>query len=455
QRDDLATIIFTSGTTGEPKGAMITHGNFLHQLPSFPYILEVKPGDIWLSVLPVWHCFERAVEYAIPYLYSGIAYSKPVATILLADFQTVKPQWMVSVPRVWESIMDGAYRKVKQMGNLKKAVFDFFVSACKAQSYFRDLSFGLIPNFHGRVRILDALMGFIPWLLLCPLKGIGILLVFRKIRETLGGRFRAGISGGGALPSRVDYFFNAVGVRLQEGYGLTETSPIVSARQYRKSRPGTVGQLLLGTEAKITDEKGNTLPPGQRGLIHIRGGQVMKGYYKKPEASAAVLSEDGWLNTGDIGMMTYDNELRITGRQKDTIVLRGGENVEPIPIEQKLTESEWIYQCMVTGQDQKYLAALIIPVQDAVMAFAEENGIPIVDYELLLQQPEINEIIANDVAELINPHHGFKPYERVFKFKLLPKPFEVGTELSAKQEMKRHRIAEIYHKEIAKLFAKN
>jgi long-chain acyl-CoA synthetase len=151
-------------------------------------------------------------------------------------------------------------------------------------------------------------------------------------------------------------------------------------------------------------------------------------------------------------MMTRDNELRITGRAKDTIVLRGGENVEPVPIECKMRESEYIFQCMVVGQDQKYLAALIVPVQSAVMAFAEENNIPIVDYELLLQQPEINEIIANDVADLVSPKTGFKPFERVFKFRLIPAPFEPGKELSGKQELLRHRIAARYAREIHRLF---
>jgi long-chain acyl-CoA synthetase len=208
----------------------------------------------------------------------------------------------------------------------------------------------------------------------------------------------------------------------------------------------------LETEARIVDDKGKVLSPGHNGRIHVRGGQVMKGYYKKPAETAAILSEDGWLDTGDIGMMTHDGELKITGRAKDTIVLLGGENVEPVPIEQKMRASPWISQCMVVGQDKKYLAALIVPVREEVIAFAEENNIPIVDYELLLQQPEINEVVANDVADLVNPHAGFKPFERVFKFKLIPKAFEMGVELSAKQELLRHKIAAIYAKEIAMLF---
>ena len=453
QRDDLATIIFTSGTTGEPKGVMLSHGNFLHQLPSLPGIADIKSGDVWLSVLPVWHSFERIMQYVAPDRSSGIAYSKPIGSIMLADFATVRPQWMASVPRIWESVRDGIYRNIKQHGGVKKVMFDFFVGIGAVHTYFRNMVFGLLPNFHGRNRALDAAVGFLPWLLLSPLKGLGNVLVFGKIKAKLGGRFQAGISGGGALPSQVDSFFGAVGILLLEGYGLTETAPCIAVRKQSKPRPGCVGQIILETEVKIVDDSGKELPPGHKGLILVKGGQIMKGYYKRPDLTAKILSADGWLNTGDLGMLTHDGEIKITGRAKDTIVLRGGENVEPAPIEEKMRESEYIAQCMVVGQDQKYLAALIVPHQEAVMAFAKENDIPILDYETLLQQPEINELIANDVMELVSPHNGFKPFERVFKFKLLQKPFEVGLELSHKQEVMRHKVVEIYAKETAALFA--
>jgi long-chain acyl-CoA synthetase len=450
--DDVATVIFTSGTTGEPKGVMLTHSNFLFELPSFDPVFELKPGDIWLSVLAVWHVYERALEYIIFYNRTSIAYSKPVSSILMADFQAIKPQWMVSVPRVWESIMEAITRNVNSMGGFTKKLFDLAMSFSMMYTHFKDLTFALLPNFRGRIRALDSVIGFFPWLLLLPGRGILHLLIFKRLRQRLGGHFKAGMSGGAGLPAKVDLFFNSTGIRLQEGYGLTETAPLVSIRQYKRSRRGTIGQLLAGTEAKIVGNNGKSLPPGRNGIIYVKGGQVMKGYYKRPDITAAVLSADGWFNTGDIGMLSHDGELRITGRAKDTIVLRGGENAEPVPIEDTLRESPYILHCMVVGQDQKYLAALVVPRQEAIMAFAEENSIPIVDYELLLQQPEINELISAEISDRVNLKTGFKPFERVFKFSLLTKPFEVGRELSGKGELLRHKIMVLYAREIYRLF---
>ena len=452
ETEDIATVIFTSGTTGEPKGVLLCHRNFLCQLPAFDLIFELTPGDIWLSVLSVWHVYERIIEYVIFYNRTSIAYSKPISSVMMADFQSIKPQWMVSVPRIWEATMESITRNIRRRGGFAGKLFNSAVSFSKVYTYFKDLTFGLLPNFHGHMRAVDSILGFIPWLLLLPGRGIIQLLIFNRIKQRLGGRFKAGISGGGSLPAQIDLFFNSVGIRLQEAYGLTETAPLVSVRQFKRSRRGTIGQLLPGTEVKIVDADGKTLPPGCVGIIYVRGNQVMKGYYQKPEVTAALLSADGWLNTGDIGMLTHDHELRITGRDKDTIVLRSGENVEPVPMEYILRESPYIQHCMVVGQDQKYLAALIVPRQETIMAFAEENNIPIVDYELLLSQPEINQLIAAEIAGRINLKTGFKPSERVFKFALLVKPFETGIELSSKQELMRHRIAEIYTREIQQLF---
>jgi long-chain acyl-CoA synthetase len=452
KRDDLATIIYTSGTTGEPKGVMLSHGNFLHQTDSLPAALRVLPGHVFLSVLPIWHSFERIVQYIILCSGAGIAYSKPVGSVMLADMQAIKPQWITSVPRIWESVQDGVYRALKNQSGIKKALFAFFVGIGESYAYLRDHLLGRTPIFAPRSRLLEILWSFLPLLLLAPLRALGGLIVFKTVRNKLGGRFIAGISGGGALPPSVDRFFGAIGILILEGYGLTETAPVIGVRLRDRPVVGTVGPAIRGTEVKIVDELGERQSYGTKGIIMARGPSIMLGYYKRPDLTAKMIDEDGWLNTGDLGMLTRDGQIRITGRAKDTIVLRGGENVEPVPIEQRLTESEYVKQAVVLGQDQKYLAALIVPDQDAVTAWAEENQVPIVDYEGLLQAPEVLELIDFEVNELVSARNGFKSFERIFRFELLPKPFEVGRELSAKQEVKRHAIVEIYHKEVKRLF---
>lgn len=449
---DVATIIYTSGTTGEPKGVMLSHANFLHQTEVLPEIINLQPGQIWLSVLPVWHSFERIVQYAIIAVYDSIAYSKPIGAIMLPDFQAIRPQWMASVPRIWESVKDGIYKNIRQAGGAKKALFGFFVGIGESYAYFRNMMLGLLPDFGNRSRILDAIVPILPLMLLAPLRGLGEILIFKTIKRKLGGRFKAGISGGGAMPASVDIFFNTIGVQILEGYGLTETAPVIGLRPQRKPVMGTVGPAIRGTEFRIQDEAGNELGTCKKGIVHVKGPQVMLGYYKKPELTAKVLSADGWLNTGDLGMLTKKRFLKLTGRAKDTIVLLGGENVEPLPIEQRVCDSQYIKQAVVLGQDQHFLAALVVPDQDSVTTWARENNIPIIDYEALLAQPEVKELIDYEIKQAVNQKTGFKSFERIFRFELLATPFEVGKELSAKQEVKRYVVAEIYKHKIAKLF---
>jgi len=452
-RGDLATIIYTSGTTGDPKGVMLSHGNFLHQTEYLPSIIGVKSGDVFLSVLPVWHSFERVVQYIILQAGATIAYSKPVGSILLADMQAVQPQWFTSVPRIWESIKDSVYKTIRQSGGVKKAMFSMFVGIGEAHAYFRNMLLDRLPKFAPRARAIDIAVAIIPFVLLSPLRALGDILVFKKIREKLGKGFIAGISGGGALPPSVDKFFDALGILILEGYGLTETAPVLGVRLRTHPVTGTVGPIHRGTEIRIVDEHGKVLPAGQKGVIQVRGPQVMLGYYRRPDLTAKILSEDGWLDTGDLGMLTIHGEIKIVGRAKDTIVLRGGENIEPVPIEQRLCESPYIQQAVVLGQDQKYLAALIVPREDALIQWAEENEIPFADYASLLEQPEVKELIDGEINACVNMKNGFKPFERIFRFALLARPFEPGRELSAKQELKRHTINELYKNQIRALFA--
>lgn len=450
--DDTATIIFTSGTTGEPKGVVLTHANFMYQVRNVPGRIEVGQGDIWLAVLPVWHSFERIMQYVALGTASALAYSKPVGQIMLADLQAIKPTWMASVPRIWEAVRAGVLKNVKKGSAVTRALFAFFIAVGGTHAHLNNLLRGRLPRFGRRSRLLDAMVALLPWLLLWPAKALGDALVFGKIRARLGGNFRAGISGGGALPGAVDRFFSAAGILLLEGYGLTETAPVICVREQRHPVPGTVGPGLGdNTEIKIVAEDGATLKPGKQGTVHVRGPQVMVGYYNRQDLTDAVIDSDGWLDTGDLGVLTHDGELAITGRAKDTIVLLGGENVEPAPIEERIRESEFIAQAMVVGQDQKYLSALLVPDFEALNTWAEAAGVQARD-RALVGDPATRDHIRAEIDALVNSQAGFKLFEKIGRFAILDQAFEIGAELSAKQEIKRHVIADKYAQQIQELY---
>ena len=452
--DDLATIIFTSGTTGTPKGVMLTHHNFLAQLDEIPERIFLNPGDRALSVLPVWHVFEREVEYVMLIQGATLCYSKPVGSILLADFKTLNPSILPAVPRVFEAVYDGVTKKMRKTGGLVLAMFNFFVKVAKLQKAMTRLMFNQNACYTRYYTAIWWILFIIPWCLLWPVYGLGNLLVFRKIKAMLGTNFRAGVAGGGAFPKFIDEFFWAIGVQIVEGYGLTETAPIVAVRPMAGPIFRTIGSPIRGVEARIVDpQDGFVLGRCKEGVLQIKGPTVMKGYYKRPDLTAKVLSEDGWLDTGDLAIMTIHNELCIKGRIKDTIVLRGGENLEPLPIETKLSESRFIKQAVVVGQDQRYLAALILVDEEEVKNYAAYNGIQYDTFENFLDSDVVQKLYETEIANLISSKNGFKMFERISKFALITKPFEVGVELSAKQEIMRFRINELYKDKIEAMFA--
>lgn len=458
QWDDLATIIFTSGTTGTPKGVMLSHGNILTQLDEVTERIFLNPGERALCVLPVWHAFQRAVEYVILSQGGTLCYSKPIGSVLLQDLQKLDPYLLPAVPRVWEAVYDGIWRKMRKTGGLVYIMFRFFVAEamlwCSIDRKLRrkNSRFGRdYLGFWWPVLVL-------PWLLLYPIKMLGNLLVFRKIRAMLGKNFRSGIAGGGAYPENIDKFFWAVGVKVCEGYGLTETAPIVCVRPIVDPVMRNVGTPLRGMQVRVVDDDGIILGRCKKGNLQIKGGCVMQGYYKRPDLTDKVMTVDGWFDTGDIAILTVDGEIQLRGRKKDTIVLLGGENIEPLPIESKIKESRFVASAVVfgtneKGEDQRYLTAIILPNQDELVSYAEENGIQADTYEKLVETEAIQKLIENEVAEAVNSKNGFKAYERINKIALITKPFEVGVEMSAKQEIMRYRIAEIYKDKIAKMYA--
>lgn len=454
--EDLFTLIYTSGTTGTPKGVMLTHANMVSQVKNLPFPLE--SDDRLLSILPVWHSYER--------IFQMIAISNGCCTYftslrtLADDLKTVRPTIMASAPRLWENLYLRIMKNIRDSHWIRRGLFHaaYFCSRMVKGSLF--FLQGKKIDLEGRSPFRSFFLGTlhaVRMVLFCAPYVALNAVVLEKLRMIVGGSFKGTVSGGGALQPHVDEFFNYIGIPVQEGYGLTETAPVVAVRTIPRLVIGTVGPLYWDTEIRIVDlDTGEILFPnpakrregrGLKGEIHVKGPQVMKGYYKNPEATEKVLQQ-GWFNTGDIGIFTYNDCLKIVGRSKDTIVLLNGENIEPIPIEAKICESTLVDQCMVVGQDQKQLGALVVPSVEGFQSIGTKTD----SVSELAENPEaINQIHA-EIKRLISKENGFKAFEHIHEIALLPKPLEVGNELTNTFKIKRHVVAEKYDDKIAQLF---
>lgn len=445
--DDLFTLIYTSGTTGAPKGVMLMHSNMVSQVRNIP--IDITTDDRVLSILPVWHVFERVFEMIT--IGNGCCTYYTNIRNIRDDMRIVKPTFMASAPRLWESVYQGIVTNVEKAPAINRALFKaaYFCSR-HFKGAIRFLTFNVL-NVEGRNPFLSIFISlwhiFMFWTFLIPNLLLD-LIVLRKIRAATGGHLRGSVSGGGALPVHVDLFFNNIGIPVLEGYGMTETSPVLAVREFKKLVIGTVGPIFPETEIRLVDiAHGTVLYPPKRGVkgeIHAKGPQIMKGYYKNPEATAKVL-KDGWMNTGDLGIVTYNNCLKIVGRSKETVVLLGGENVEPVPIENKLLESALIDQCMVVGQDKKFLGVIVVPSLEQFKDYGST-------LEDLSRNDDVNKIIREEVKKLISTDNGFKSFEKVQDARLLPKAFEVGDEINNLFKLKRHVITEKYSKLIESMY---
>ncbi|TGM36739.1 long-chain fatty acid--CoA ligase [Leptospira biflexa] len=438
--DDLFTIIYTSGTTGMPKGVMLTHQNMVYNVVKVPPRVGLKSTDRTLSILPVWHIFERAIDYAIIAEGASIAYTN--IRDLRDDFQKIKPSFMASAPRLWENLYLGIKQKLEKAPENKKKLFDFAYDICKKFKDGQDYLAGnrLLTKEESpfeRMKNTTVSIGYVLNLFLLAKLLDG--LVFSKIRDVLGGHLTGTISGGGALPSHVDEFFNVIGIPVYEGYGMTECAPIISVRSVGHVVQGSVGKWPEGTAVRIVNEQGESVPKGKMGVIHIKGPQVMKGYYKNEEATKKAIV-DGWMNTGDLGFISFNDTLSVRGRVKDTIVLLGGENVEPVPIENLLLENALINQVIVVGQDQKSLTALVWPDKERM----KEVGLQWKEGEDLNQNKDVRLYYQNIVKKQISSENGFKSFEKLSDFRFLPKAMEVGDELTNLFKMKRNIIHDKY-----------
>jgi len=453
--EDLVTIIYTSGTTSNPKGVMLTHSNFMHNLRVLPPTQELNKDDRWLSVLPSWHIFERTAEYLVLSVGAMTAYSKPYKQVLLPDLMTIKPTVMISVPRIWESVYRGIMDKVKKGSTFKRMMFNW---AIKIGEEYKKAN-GILEN---RIPLFDR-SDFTPEEKLQAKKIVKKLswqyqladkLVFKKIREVTGGELRDAISGGGALQKNIDIFYDIVGIMVCEGYGLTETAPCLTARNPNNWALSTIGVILPEVEIKIVDKDdyNKELPNSQTGILLIKGPMVMKGYYKNEEKTKEVIKK-GWFDSGDLGRKTFDGKyFQIVGRIKDTIVLNGGENIEPHSLEDKFKESEYVNMIIMVGQDKPRLGALIVPNFDTLTEYARKNNLTFKNSEELIRKPEIISLYRNEQKRLISKKNGFKFFETVMGISLLLNEFTVEAgDLTETLKMKRFEIHKKYKEEIDKI----
>lgn len=419
--DDL-TLIYTSGTTGPPKGVVTRHSNYAFIVTSGLQACTVLKGDTFLQFLPLAHSLGRLEHFLTFDAMALSAFARDIQTVG-EDLALVRPDIMVSVPRLYEKFYARVLSKVEGDGGLKKAIFRWSIGVGRKVSRCRQRK--------------DAVGG-----LLALQAAVAERLVFRKIRERMGGRFRFAISGGAPLSPEIAEFLHALGVLILEGYGLTEDSTVTAVNRYDDYKFGTVGKALPGTEIRIASD----------GEILIRGPHVFRGYHNDPEATREVLDAEGWLHTGDVGELDAEGFLRITDRKKDIIVTSGGKNIAPQNVENLLKNDRFISQAFVYGDRRKYLTALLTLSPEEIVKWAGQNGIPERDPALLAANPAVEAMIR---ARVDGINRQLASFEQVKKFLLLGTDFSQETgELTPTLKVKRKVILQKYGNLLESLYGK-
>ncbi|MDF1525421.1 MAG: long-chain fatty acid--CoA ligase [bacterium] len=422
RKNDFATLIYTSGTTGEPKGVVLTHDNFLSNVRGVLAVIDVGETDSCLSFLPLSHVFERIALYLFLYAGGLIHYAESIETVV-DNMSEVHPTILVSVPRIYEKAFGRILDRVRESALPRRMIF----AAC--------LKIG--AKVSQRLQAGQPVEGF-----LARGHRIADKLVFSKLRETFGGRIRLMISGGAPLNKHIAEFFHAAGLLILEGYGLTETSPVISANFVDSLKFGTVGHTIPEVEVKIVED----------GEILARGPNIMVGYYNRPEDTAEAIDADGWFYTGDIGHIDDDGFLVITDRKKSLIVTAGGKNVAPAAIENALSADKFIDQAFAYGDARKFISALIVPDWERVEKYAGEHKIKFSTHAQLCNHPVINALIQRRVDKALEE---FAPFERVKKFKLMEQEFsQEDGEVTPTLKLKRKEITRRYWKELDSLYEK-
>jgi len=449
--DDLFTIIYTSGTTGTPKGVMLTHKNIMHQTRELPFLIGLQSNDVWVSILPSWHIFERAAEYLS--LTHGCCTIYSTIKNFAADLEYYKPTLVATVPRLWESMYTKINTALEKKDAKKAKIFKKLVAISAAYNRNLRILKDELPLFEPRPFVLqafDKIVAGTKVALLYPLN----LLAKKKlslVQEKFGGRLRLAISGGGALPDFLDEWIDAIGIRIVNAYGMTECSPGITGRALNCNTFSTIGLPVKGTTLKIVDKEGDQVGAGVVGEIWVKGEQVTLGYYKNPEENAKSFSVDGFFKTGDLGKLTIKGEFVITGRSKEIIVLASGENVDPSRIESTISMLPFITDAILVGHTKKGLGALIVPDFEKLKEYVAQNFNKVVhNIEQVMEDKHILAKIKSEMNALLHHQSGFKPFEKLQNIHFLKDEFKTGEELTNTFKKKRHVIEKKYKEIIDK-----
>ncbi len=421
KKDDLASIIYTSGTTGPPKGVCLTHDNFLSNCRSSADLLPLGENDLNLSFLPLSHVFERMAGYYFPLFLGGsIAYAENMDSVP-QNLREVRPTVVCAVPRFYEKMESNIMNAIAQSPPAKQKIFNWALKVAKVRT--------------------DAKLNKIwPSPFICAQYLIAKKFVFSKLRQAVGGRLKFFISGGAPLSKELAEFFYALGILILEGYGLTESSPVISCNNVNAFEFGSVGKPINDVEVKIAPD----------GEILARGPNVMKGYYKNEQATKETIDSDSWLHTGDIGFIDEEGYLHITDRKKDIIITAGGKNIAPQNIEILIKSDSYIQEVVLYGDKRPYITALVVPNFDALKGLALRQGIPYITVDELVRHPKVYEFYAKRVEE---KQKDLARYEKIKKFVLLDRNLTIESgEITPTLKVKRKAVSEKYKEIFDKMY---
>lgn len=420
--DDLASIVYTSGTTGEPKGVILTQNNFASNVTTCLEYFPIEAGDVALSFLPLSHVFERmAGHFTMIHAGVTIAYAESIEKVP-ENMQEVRPHVMMSVPRLYEKIYARVHEKVRHDSFLKRYIFNKAVATGKQYVHEKYTLKVTNPSTERKFKRYDK-------------------LVYRKLKERTGGRIKFFVSGGAALSKEIEEFFNAVDIPILQGYGLTETSPVIAFNNFNAMRFGSVGKPLPDADVKIAED----------GEILVKGPMVMTGYWQKADATKEAFNGNGYFRTGDIGKIDEDGFLFVTDRKKELIVMSNGKKVAPQPIENELKTKPGIGQAVLIGNQKNYISALLWPDLEALKKYAEEHGLKTQEPAELLAKEPVVKLIEKSVSDV---NQGLARYEQIKRYKVLPAELLPGApELTPTLKIKRRVVDERYGAQIQELYA--